>query len=110
MCACEGRWGRCRKGKGRGVRRKDRSGRRKEKKEGGEEKQDGVGGGRRGRRMEWEGGEGKEGGGERVRRRRTERKGRWEEKVHQMTKEPHILVKNTTMGEPEHRVPEEFLL
>lgn len=60
--------------------------------------------------MEWEGGEGKEGGGERVRRRRTERKGRWEEKVHQMTKEPHILVKNTTTGEPEHRVPEEFLL
>lgn len=60
--------------------------------------------------MEWEGGEGKEGGGERVRRRRTERKGRWGEKVNQMTKESHILVKNTTMGEPEHRVPEEFLL
>lgn len=60
--------------------------------------------------MEWEGEEGKEGGGERVRRRRTERKGRWGEKVHQMTKESHILVKNTTMGEPEHLVSVEFLL
>lgn len=91
------------------MRRKDRSGRRKEKKEGGEgrerrnkmewEEEEGEGGGReKTKRMEWEG-EGKEGGGEgkeggeRVRRRRTERKGRWGEKVYQMTKESHILVK-----------------
>jgi len=121
LCACEGRWGRCRKGKGRGergARRKTgvRGGKRRKKEEKeGREEQVGVGGGKRGRRRKGEDGVGGRKREGRRRRKSEKEENREEGEVRRESSSndkrvTHTGQKNTTMGKPEHRVPEEFLL